>query len=138
MVLGQAADFASYWQAHLIFWRMESSAGACSLPGSTFFPVAVPYFAWLAVSKGNEASRKYENAETKRVAWFFDPTPFTSIIEKEQLLPTKKMSFNGLMMRFPGGVESYLAKRYGDYMQLPPEDKRHNHPPYELDFGDER
>ena len=48
------------------------------------------------------------------------------------------MPFNGLMMRFPGGVESYLAKRYGDYMQLPPEDKRHNHPPYELDFGDER
>ena len=37
------------------------------------------------------------------------------------------MPFNGLMMRFPGGVESYLAKRYGDYMQLPPEDQRVMH-----------
>ena len=92
---------------------------------------------WL-YEKAMKASRRYENEETKRVAWFFDPMPFTSIIEKEQLLPTKKMPFNGLMMRFPGGVESYLAKRYGDYMQLPPEDKRHNHPPYKLDFGDER
>ena len=23
-----------------------------------------------------------------------------------------------------------------DYMTMPPEDKRHNHPPYELDLGD--
>ena len=105
--------------AHFFLWLFRISPG------------------WL-YRKALKASRKYENAETKRIAWFFDPTPFTSIIDKEQLLPTKKMSFNGLMMRFPGGVESYLAKRYGDYMQLPPEDKRHNHPPYELDFGNER
>jgi lipopolysaccharide cholinephosphotransferase len=29
-----------------------------------------------------------------------------------------------------------LEQRFGNYMELPPEEKRHNHPPYELDFGD--
>ena len=43
---------------------------------------------------------------------------------------------DGLMMRFPGNIDAYLSHRFGDYMTLPPEDKRHNHPPYRLDFGD--
>ena len=58
------------------------------------------------------------------------------MIDKSEIFPTKKMPFNGLMMRFPGNIDAYLSHRFGDYMTLPPEDKRHNHPPYRLDFGD--
>ena len=87
-------------------------------------------------SKAMKASRRYEDTPTKRVAYFFDPTPFTSIMKLDDIVPTKKMPFNGLMIKFPGNIHAYLERRYGDYMTLPPEDKRHNHPPMDLDFGE--
>lgn len=90
---------------------------------------------WL-YRKAMKHSQKYRNVKTKRAAFFFDPTPYTSVIVKDEVFPTKKMPFDGLDMRFPGKIEVYLKNRFGDYMTLPPEDKRHNHPPYQLDFGD--
>ena len=36
-------------------------------------------------------------------------------------------------------VEKYIRFRFGDdFMTLPPEEKRHNHVPYKLDFGDDK
>lgn len=87
--------------------------------------------------KAMKAARKYEQAETKRVAYFFDPTPFTSIMKIEDIEPTKVYEYSGLKIRFPHKTEAYLEVRYGDYMTLPPEDKRHNHPPYILEFPEE-
>lgn len=85
--------------------------------------------------KAMEAASAYRDVPTKRVAYFFDPTPFTSIIQMEHIVPTKIMDFNGIPMRFPGKVEEYLKVRYGDYRSLPPVEERHNHPPAEFDFG---
>lgn len=85
--------------------------------------------------KAMEAAASYRDEQTERVAYFFDPTPFTSIIRKEHIFPTQVMDFNGIPMRFPGRVEEYLKLRYGDYMTLPPAEERHNHPPAEFDFG---
>ena len=39
-------------------------------------------------------------------------------------------------MPAPVGYDTYLRGLYGDYMQLPPEDKRGAYPPVVLDFGD--
>ena len=78
---------------------------------------------------------KYSKYKTKNVAYFFDPTPYTSIISVSDICPTKKMQYAGLEVRFPSNIEEYLKNRYGNYMELPPKDKRHNHPPYRLDFG---
>lgn len=72
---------------------------------------------------------------SNRVAYQFDPNPFTSIIDVGDIIPTKRMQFEDIQISVPAKVENYLKKRYGDYMTLPPEEKRHNHPPYELDFG---
>lgn len=77
---------------------------------------------------------KYQGEATSRVAYCFDPQLYTSIIDRKDIVPTKLYNYNGLQVRFPGRVERYLEKRYGDYMTPPPEDKRHNHPPYELEF----
>jgi len=87
-------------------------------------------------NKAKKASTRYSGAETKRVAYFFDPMPFTSIIKREHIFPTKHMEYDGLQVRFMNRTEEYLRTRYGDFMELPPPDKRHNHPPYELDFGE--
>lgn len=73
-----------------------------------------------------------EGADSDSIGWFFDPSPYTSIIRKKDVYPTRHLEFSGLNIRFPHDVDKYLTNRYGDYMTLPPENKRHNHPPFLL------
>ena len=79
----------------------------------------------------------YDGKETRRVNYMHDPRPFISIMNKSDIFPVRRMEFSGQEICVPANVEAYLDRRFGDYMTLPPEDKRHNHPPYELDFGEE-
>ena len=79
----------------------------------------------------------YDGKETKRVNYLHDPRPFISIMNKSDIFPVRRVEFSGQEICVAGNVEAYLERRFGDYMTLPPEDKRHNHPPYELDFGEE-
>ncbi len=98
----------------------------------------VPNAKKLFYKKAKKSATKYNGQNTKRIAWLFDPQRYTSMLLKEDVFPTKKLPYSGLEIRFPGRVESYVSQRYGaDYMTPPPEDKRHNHPPYLLSFGDE-
>lgn len=82
-------------------------------------------------------SMMYNDRETKRVAFMFEPSPFMSILAREDIEPTRFYDFEGLRIRFPNRIDVLLERRYGDYMTLPPEDKRHNHPPYLLEFPKE-
>ncbi|MBQ6392906.1 MAG: LicD family protein [Eubacterium sp.] len=81
---------------------------------------------------------KYNRRKTKRVSYYFDPTPFTSVIKIKDIKPTREVAFEEGSIKVGCHVENYLKRRFGDYMKLPPEEKRHNHPPYILDFGDEQ
>ena len=47
-------------------------------------------------------------------------------------LPTRKMKFEQIQINTPNNSDLILKTQYGDYMQLPPENKRHSHMPYEL------
>ena len=87
--------------------------------------------------KAKKSATLYKNKKTKRVAFFFDPTPYTSVMNIDDILPTKRMNYDGINIRVPNRIEVYLEKRYGDYMTLPSEDKRHNHPPNELFLGED-
>ncbi len=87
--------------------------------------------------KAVKAATKYKMVHTGRIGYLFDPQPYTSIVGKSDIYPTVKRKFEDIELRFPCHVEKYLEWRYGkDYMELPPEDKRHNHAPEELDFGE--
>lgn len=79
---------------------------------------------------------RYNGEKTKRIAYYFDPTPFTSVINYDDVFPTRKVPFEDGEIKVGCHVEKYLEKRFGDYMKPPPEDKRHNHPPYIFDLGD--
>ena len=86
--------------------------------------------------KAKEAAVRYRDADTKRVAFLFDPTPYTSMLRRTDIYPVRKLLFEGMKLSFPHHPHVYLRTRYGkNYMELPPEEKRHNHPPAELDFG---
>lgn len=57
-------------------------------------------------------------------------------LSKEEMYPLREMPFEGIMVSMPNQYDVYLKRLFGDYMQMPPEDKRVNHCPYILDFGD--
>lgn len=84
--------------------------------------------------KAYKHATELKGVKTKRVAYMFDPTPFTSIIAMSDLEPTREYEFEGRKIKFPANADNYLRLRYGDYMMLPPEKDRHNHPPYELEL----
>lgn len=88
-------------------------------------------------NKAHKQIIKYKNVDTERVSYMFDPALYTSVMYKEDVIPTVRRSFEGLQIKFANNVERYCRERYGDYMKMPPEDRRHNHVPYKLDFGDE-
>ena len=46
------------------------------------------------------------------------------------------MNFESTEICMPANSHEILCNIYGDYMQLPPEEKRVNHRPIEIDFGD--
>lgn len=47
----------------------------------------------------------------------------------------KELEFEGLLFRAPNEYNKILERLYGDYMKLPPEDKRIAHNIVEVDFG---
>lgn len=87
--------------------------------------------------KALKYSTMYNDIETERFGYMFDPSRFTSVLYKKDVFPLKTMKFENFDAKVPKKVERYLERRYGDYMSLPPEDKRHTHPPYSLKFNDE-
>jgi lipopolysaccharide cholinephosphotransferase len=78
----------------------------------------------------------YKNLDnSKKVGFLFDTYPDYEIYDRTDIFPLRIVKFNGLDVYMPCNVEKSLTDQYGDYMQMPPVEKRKNHFPYELDFG---
>ena len=82
-------------------------------------------------------SIKYNNIKRSKVTCFEDSTPWKNIMEIEDIFPLKEISFEGTMMKIPHNIDKILLNTYGNYMELPPIEKRVNHMPVILDFGNE-
>ena len=54
----------------------------------------------------------------------------------KEVLPPFDCTFEGLPAKIYGNYDRYLSSLYGDYMQLPPPEKRERHFIMQLDFGD--
>lgn len=61
---------------------------------------------------------------------------FTSCCKYQEMFPLKRVKFESIVVNVPNNIDSILTSIYGDYMQLPPVEKRVNHSPAILDFGD--
>lgn len=91
---------------------------------------------WL-YKKAYRASTQYNDQKTKRVAFMCETSPFSNEFLYDDIFPLQTLKFEGLDMSFPKNLDKILRQYYGDYMQLPPVEKRKNHAPCVLDFGDE-
>ena len=65
-----------------------------------------------------------------------DTDPNSNTVEKVKTYPLVKYPFEDVMLNFPNDIDGILRGFYGDYMELPPVEKRKTHYPHVLDFGD--
>ena len=56
------------------------------------------------------------------------------LVERIHVLPTRKLSFAGKKYSCMKD-DTFLKNVYGDYMEIPSEDKRKSHKPLKIDFG---
>lgn len=87
--------------------------------------------------KCKEACTRYNDRETRKIAYLCSTNPYTIYIDIDKLYPLVKYDFEDTELYFPKDIDSILRQQFGDYMQLPPVEKRKNHYPHELDFGSE-
>ena len=83
-----------------------------------------------------EIANMYNDKETKRMAFLFDTNPYWHIMVKEEAFPLQIYDFEDVKMPLPACEDKKLRKMYGNYMELPPVEKRKNHYPYKLEFND--
>lgn len=57
------------------------------------------------------------------------------IYDKKDFKEVTQVKFEDTYVNVPKNYDKILTELYGDYMQLPPEDKRYNHPIDFIDFG---
>lgn len=79
----------------------------------------------------NNMFTKYNQEETRYLTCHVFSKPY--IFERSDLFPLKKIKFEDDYFSVVNDVDKYLTNLYGDYKQLPPEDKRVGHRPYKLE-----
>lgn len=79
--------------------------------------------------------RKYKDDESEEVC-DFPALVLLPIYKRNDWLPAKKAKFEDIEVNVPNNPDSILKIIYGNYMELPPEDKRFRPAPNKLDFGE--
>ncbi|MBO5387065.1 MAG: LicD family protein [Lachnospiraceae bacterium] len=88
--------------------------------------------------KAYEATTRFNHYEkTEKWNYICDTNPYVSTYNVADIFPLQKLQYEDIMINFPGNIHNNLTNMYGDYMKLPPEEKRKNHYPYALKFLDE-
>lgn len=67
---------------------------------------------------------------------FSDRHPLDWSATADELFPSEPGVFGSFDVMLPRKWDQLLTREYGTYMELPPVEKRKNHYPVELDFGD--
>ena len=79
--------------------------------------------------------RYMKNLKNKNSKYIIDYNGmYKKVFEKEWFLPTKKIKFENKLYSCPNDNHKVLEKIYGDYMQIPPVEKRITHLPKKIIF----
>ena len=114
-------------------WKKKVIHAICGLAHLGLKILHVPRL--LIYKKAYEAETRYNHYEkTERLDFFCDTTPYMNLYYLKDIYPLRKLPFEDIELNFPCNIDRNLRAMYGDYMQLPPEEKRKNHYPFELQF----
>lgn len=75
--------------------------------------------------------------QRKRTGWLGIPSGISygrEIFPERVFTELTTMSFCGVEVKVPADYDAYLKNLYGNYMELPPEDKREYHAAYKIEF----
>ncbi len=75
--------------------------------------------------------RMCNGSDTKTVAYSVSRY---LIMDKKDIFPLQTALFEGRNVPVPCHYQTYLERKYGDYMSLPPEEKRYGHLPCRVEF----
>lgn len=89
-----------------------------------------PLSASTLIKLRTKAETKYNAVQTRGVREWTCTVGPASLFED-----VVNLEFEGYIFSVPKGYDEWLKICYGDYMQLPPEDKRICHSPFQPDFG---
>lgn len=81
------------------------------------------------------SARRFERTGGALIADFTDRRPLSWATTEDDLYPAVQMPFDGITVPVPRHYDVILTRAYGDYMQLPPEDKRKTHEPFIIELG---
>lgn len=90
----------------------------------------------LLLSKLEKTCNAWNGTGQSAVACLNFPKRKCEYIRKNDLFPLGRALFEGTEAPIPGNYDVYLKTHYGDYMELPPEDQRYGHRPFEISLGD--
>ena len=114
-------------------WKAKIVHAACGFAHFMLKLFHVPKM-WIYKKAYEAETRSNYYKETKNVDFFCDTTPYMNLYAVKDIYPLRKLPFEEMELNFPHNLHNNLTRMYGDYMQLPPEEKRKNHYPYELEF----
>ena len=98
------------------------------------FLLLIPHSDEKLYNKYCSYAKKYYG-KTNRYTALCDPGAKILCIDEEDIYPFVKMPFEDIEINLVNKYDKQLTKHMGNYMELPPEDKRTNHCPRKIDFG---
>lgn len=114
-------------------WKAKIIHAICGLAHLVLSILHVPK-TWIYKKAYEAEIRSNHYTKTKNLDFFCDTTPYMNLYAVKDIYPLRKLPFEDVELNFPHNLHNNLTGMYGDYMQLPPEEKRKNHYPYELEF----
>ena len=114
-------------------WKAKIIHTICGLAHLVLSILHVPK-TWIYKKAYEAETRSNHYTKTKNLDFFCDTTPYMNLYAVKDIYPLRKLPFEDIELNFPHNLHNNLTGMYGDYMQLPPEEKRKNHYPYELEF----
>ena len=87
---------------------------------------------WI-FEKLQRSLRTYDNAGYSR---WTQPGGYGSKVyfDDSEIYPIVRHKFENTTICIPNNSEKFLSRLFGDFMRLPPEDKRYGHRPYKIQF----
>ena len=86
--------------------------------------ILLPFPSHFILGRIRKISTRYSIDECDNVCSFGSRTATREILPKSVFNDYTMLTFEGKEYRAPKGYDTYLRQKYGNYMQLPPEDKR--------------
>lgn len=118
-------NFCDQWNGMRNFYHTKHKKWWVRLCKCVLYPISLLFPRSYFVKEQVKNSRKYVNAETKRVGNF---TSYAKVVcDKKLLNDFIAVGFEGKQYKTLKNYDAWLKMFYGDYMQLPPEQDRVPH-----------